>query len=149
MSRASSSHHIISFNLLTALGNQLKGKPCRPFGSNLRIHIPENTFYTYPDISVICGALQLTDEHLDIAINPTLIIEILSKTTRDYDRGSKFTLYREIRSLKEYILVDSLSISVELFSKQENMSWILTGFKDIHGHFVCDALNISLYLKDI
>jgi Uma2 family endonuclease len=91
----------------------LKGKPCKPFGSDLRIHIPENTLFTYPDISIICNEIKTSPVDLDTAILPTVIIEILSSSTRNYDHGGKFKLYRDIPSLKEFILIDSESIGVE------------------------------------
>src|SRR5882757_2625151 len=98
MSGASLKHNRISVNVLTELGNKLKGKGCQPYGSDLRIHIPKNTLFTYPDISIICGDPNLTDNSFDTATNPSVIIELLSKSTRNYDKGEKFTLYRDIAS---------------------------------------------------
>src|SRR4051794_29577072 len=86
--------------------NHLIGKQCREFGSNLRIHIPSNTLYTYPDIIVLCNEPEFTDDEFDTITNPSVIIEILSPSTANYDRGAKFNLYREISTLKEYLLVD-------------------------------------------
>ena len=106
-SSASIPHNIISTNCLTEIINALKGKNCRPFGSDLRVHIPKNTLYTYPDISIICGEIETTDDKFDTATNPSVIIEILSASTKNYDKGQKFSLYREIECLKEYILIDS------------------------------------------
>ena len=110
MSGASLQHNVIFSNLFTDIGSKLKGKGCKPYGSDLRIHIPRNTLYTYPDISIICGEAHLTDNEFDTATNPTVIIELLSKSTRNYDKGEKFTLYRDIDALKEYILVDTEKI---------------------------------------
>ena len=101
MSGASLKHNMIFSNLFTDIGSKLKGKSCRPYGSDLRIHIPKNTLYTYPDITIICGAAELTDNEFDTATNPSVIIELLSQSTRNYDKGEKFTLYRDIDSLNE------------------------------------------------
>ena len=114
MSGAKLPHNIISRNLLIGLGIKLNGKKCQPFGSDQRIHIEVNTLFTYPDISIICGAPEtLNNDDLNV-LNPAVIIEVLSPSTRNYDRGEKFKLYRDILTLKEYILVDSESIHIEI-----------------------------------
>ena len=148
-SGASLPHNDIFHNIYGALTFFLKGKGCKPYGSDLRIHIPKDSLYTYPDISIICGKPQTTDIFRDNIINPSVIIEILSKSTKDYDRGSKFTLYRSINTLKEYILIDSTSISVEIFTRQEDNSWRLTEFKQQSDNFTITTINLTLYLKDI
>ena len=149
MSGASLPHNDIFHNVYGALTFFLKGKGCKPYGSDLRIHIPQNTLYTYPDISIICGKPETTDSFRDNIINPSVIIEILSKSTKDYDRGTKFTLYRNIKTLTEYILIDSTSISVEIFTRQKDNSWILTEFKQLSDSFVITTINLTLHLTDI
>ena len=149
MSGASLKHNKVFSNLFGELCIKLKGKECQPYGSDLRIHIPENTLYTYPDISIFCSPPNLTDDNFDTATNPTVIIEILSKSTRNYDLGSKFKLYRDIKSLKTYVLVDSLSFSVELHNKNENDIWELQDFKLLTDTLVLKTLQIEILLKDI
>jgi Uma2 family endonuclease len=149
MSGASIPHNRINVNTIVSLANKLKGKKCRPFGSDLRIHIPKNTLYTYPDISIICGEIETTDDKFDTATNPTVIIEILSASTRDYDKGGKFSLYREIESLKEYILIDSEEIFVEKFSKNLDNSWQLTEYKQIEKSFYIATIDLKMELNDI
>ena len=126
------------WNLSVLLGNLLKGKPCQPYGSNMRIHIPQNTLYTYPDISIICGDIITADEDENSATAPKIIIEILSASTKTYDRGDKFKLYRDIPTLREYIMVDSESIFVESFSINLQNLWELQEYKQI-----TDLLNIK------
>lgn len=149
MSGASLPHNDIFHNVYGALTFFLKGKGCKPYGSDLRIHIPQNTLYTYPDISIICGKPETSDSFRDNIINPSVIIKILSKSTKDYDRGTKFNLYRSIKTLKEYILIDSTSISVEIFTRQEDNSWILTEFKQLSDSFLISTISLTLHLKDI
>ncbi|MGZ8552856.1 MAG: Uma2 family endonuclease, partial [Chitinophagaceae bacterium] len=103
MSGASWQHNVIAKNINTIVLPFLKGKPCDMFGSDLRIHIPENSLYTYPDFSIICGKPETTDDQKDTVVKPSVLIEILSKSTKDYDRGTKFNLYRSISTLNEYI----------------------------------------------
>ncbi len=112
MSGASEEHNIISMNCSVDLGTKLKGKKCRPCGSDMRMNIPENTLYTYPDFSVYCNEIETLDDKRDTAKKPSVIFEILSKSTRNYDQGEKFALYRQIPALKEYILIDSEKIKV-------------------------------------
>jgi Uma2 family endonuclease len=149
MSGVSLKHNIIFSNFFTDIGSKLKGKGCRPYGSDLRIHIPKNTLYTYPDISIICGDPDLTDDHFDTATNPSVIIELLSKSTRNYDKGEKFTLYRDIDSLKEYILVDTEKIYVEKHIRNADNSWQLTDYKSLDNSFTITTVDLQLFLKDI
>lgn len=142
-------HNEIFSNLFVGLGAQLKGKSCKPYGSDLRIHIPVNTLYTYPDICIICGKVETTDDQFDTATNPSVIIEILSQSTKDYDKGSKFTLYRAIDTLKEYILVDSTNISVEKFIRNTDNSWHFTEYKLLTDIFAISTVDISITLADI
>src|SRR3954451_7060086 len=121
MAGAGMIHNIISVNMLTPLATQLKVKGCRPFGSDSRLYIPQNTLYTYPDIAVYCNSN--FEREKDNFTEPAIIIEILSPSTKRYDRGQKFELYKDIPSLEEYILVDSESICVEAFRKDESGNW--------------------------
>jgi Uma2 family endonuclease len=149
MSGASLKHNQIFSKIFISIGNKLKGNRCRPYGSGLRIHIPKNSLYTYPDISIICGDPELTGEQFDTAVNPSVIIELLSKSTRNYDKGEKFTLYRDIDSLKEYILIDTEKIHVEKHLRFADNSWQLTEFKNIENIFTINTINIQVALNSI
>jgi len=149
MSGATLKHNITIKNLNTVVLPFLKGKGCDMFGSDLRIHIPENTLYTYPDFSIICGKPELTDKEMDTITNPSVVIEILSKSTRDYDRGTKFNLYRSIKTLKEYILVDSTGVSVEIFTRQQDERWILSEYKNLLEYFTITTIDLKILLADV
>ena len=149
MSGAKLAHNIIAKNLSGNLFLKLKGKPCQPYGSDTRIHIPSNTLFTYPDISIICGEpLTLNSDNWNV-LNPTVIIEILSSSTKNYDRGEKFRLYRDITTLKEYILVDSESIYVEAFSINSNNHWELTEYKNSFDTLVFHSISEAVTLAEI
>jgi Uma2 family endonuclease len=148
MSGAGLRYNIIFSNLFGELLSKLKGNPCFPFGSDMRLHIPQNTLFTYPDISVYCGALN-DDLKEDNAINPTVLIEILSPSTRDYDRGGKFKLYREIPSLKECVLVDTEAILVEVFRINATGHWELEEYKSLAQALHFNSLSIAITLNDI
>lgn len=149
MSGASKEHNIIAKNINTLVLPFLKGKSCDMFGSDLRVHIPKNSLFTYPDFTIICGKWETTDNEKDTVTNPSVLVEILSKSTKDYDRGTKFNLYRNIKTLKEYILIDSTKVSVEIFLKQENQKWILSEFKNLSDSFIISTIGLSLMLKDL
>jgi Uma2 family endonuclease len=89
MSGTGNRHNIIFSNLFIGLGIRLKGKSCQPYGPDMRVNIPENTLYTYPDISIFCGELQTSALDEDTITQPTVLIEILSPSTKNYDRGEK------------------------------------------------------------
>ena len=149
MSGASLPHNIIFKNTFLNLGIKLKGKKCQPFGSDLRIHIPENSLYTYPDISIICGKPETTDDTKDTITNPSVIIEILSKSTRDYDKGQKFTLYRDITTLKEYILIDSETVSVETLTRNNDRSWTFREYRSLGDSFDIETIGESFAVSEL
>ena len=149
MSGSSLEHVIITRNLTISVGNKLKGKSCQPYGNDLRMHIPLNTLFTYPDLSIICGKPELLDNNFDTATNPTVIIEILSPSTRNYDMGIKFKLYRDINALKEYILIDSENVYVEKHVRQADNSWLLSEVKNIDEQLKIESVQIIIALKDI
>lgn len=121
----------------------------RAYGSDLRIHIPQNTLYTYPDISIICDEPQISEEDEETVISPTVLIEILSPSTKNYDRGDKFKLYRDIPTLREYILVDSQTISVEAFRINNIGRWELEEYKETSENLRLPTLGISVPLTEI
>lgn len=149
MSGASNEYNFIAFNLNRIIAPFVHGKGCKFFGSDFRVHIPTNTLYTYPDFTIVCRDNLSSIIHTDNLTAPSVIIEILSKSTADYDRGSKFSFYREISSLKEYILIDSTKISVEIFTKQEDNRWILSEFKQLTNSFFISTIGLTLQLKEV
>jgi Uma2 family endonuclease len=149
MSGAGARHNIISVNIIASLHHSLKGKSCQPYGSDMRIHIPENTLFTYPDISIICGDIVNPKEDENTATNPTVIVEILSPSTKNYDRGVKFMLYRAIPTLKEYILIEAESIHVEQFAINKEGLWQLKEYSNLEDKMVLESLGIILLLNDV
>jgi Uma2 family endonuclease len=149
MAGASDNHNLIFSNVFVRAGAQLLNKPCRPLGSDMRMHIPENTLFTYPDISIYCNKLTTTDKDQDTAIQPTIIIEILSKSTRDYDRGMKFKLYQDIPTLKEYVLIDSEDIGVEVWNISTDKKWERKEYKTLQQTVQLPTVDVSLSMQDI
>ena len=149
MAGAKVPHNIISVNLIKLLGQKLKGKSCEPFNSDQRIYIPQNSLFTYPDISIICGEIvTLNNDDWNI-INPVVIIEVLSKATKNYDRGDKFKLYRDIATLKEYILIDSETISIEAFRINDGGHWELEEYKKADNILLIKCIQVSIPVTEI
>jgi Uma2 family endonuclease len=142
-------HNIIAGNIYFGLRQQLKGKSCQPFTSDQRIHVEKNTLFTYPDISVVCGEIETRNNDDWNILNPIVLIEVLSPSTKNYDRGQKFKLYRDIPSLKEYILIDSESINIEAFYINEHGNWELVEFKSMEGILSMKSIQVSLELSAI
>jgi Uma2 family endonuclease len=149
MAGAKVPHNIIAANLLVVLMQKLKGKSSRPFNGDQRIHVEKNTLFTYPDISVICGdIITLNNDNYNV-LNPSVIIEVLSNSTKNYDRGEKFKLYRAIPTLKEYILVDSESVNIEVFRLNLSNHWELEEYRKDSESLLIHAINTSLSLSEI
>jgi Uma2 family endonuclease len=142
-------HNIISVNLIVELGRLLKGKSCQPFNSDQRVYIPQNSLFTYPDISIVCGKPETFHNDEFNLLNPAVIIEVLSPSTKSYDRGEKFKLYRDILFLKEYILIDSESIAAEVFRLNENNHWELEEYKSSSDTLVLKTIGGSISLTEI
>jgi Uma2 family endonuclease len=149
MSGAKVVHVKICDNILSSLKIKLKGKSCQPFGSDLRIHVEANTLFTYPDISITCGdIITLNNDDYNV-LNPSVLIEVLSSSTKNYDRGEKFKLYRDIPTLKEYILVDSETVNIEVFRLNANNHWELEEYNKDNESFEIQTINASLLLSEI
>lgn len=124
MAGASWSHNQLVWNLIAQIGRQL-GSGCRGCPSDMKVRVSATGLYTYPDVVVVCGEPQFIDERRDTLLNPTLIGEVLSPSTEGYDRGRKFENYRSLDSLRQYVLISSDRIHIDLFTRQPNGEWLL------------------------
>ncbi|MFN3638318.1 MAG: Uma2 family endonuclease [Chloroherpetonaceae bacterium] len=140
-------HAQIVENVFVALRQRLKGKPCQPKSSDMRIATPSG-LYTYPDASVYCGKPELSEAQTELR-NPVVIVEVLSASTRNYDRGEKFRLYRTIGSFREYVLVESESVLVEHYSKRETGEWVLREYTRLTDEVELHAIKENISLQEI
>ncbi|HEX9958807.1 MAG TPA: Uma2 family endonuclease, partial [Fibrella sp.] len=113
MAGATRNHNRIKENVNGKIIQHLEEGNCQSFSSDMRVHLPETGLYAYPDIVIVCGEPQLLPDDFDNLLNPTVVLEVLSEGTEDYDRGRKFLRYRSIPSLQEYVLIDSQRVEVE------------------------------------
>jgi len=149
MASASREHNLICTNIVRVLGNQLLERPCEIYQSDMRVKIQISTVYTYPDIAIACGDPQFTDETVDILLNPTLLIEVLSPSTERHDRGEKFHHYRQIKSLREYCLISQDKARVEVYQLAAENKWLLTEANGLHNNIALASLDCTLSLAEV
>jgi Uma2 family endonuclease len=119
-------HAALQAAVLTELVVALRGRPCRAYGSDLRVRIEATDLSTYPDITVVCGSLETSILDRHAATNPILIVEVVSDSTEAYDRGEKFAHYRRLPNLREYVLVSQHKPHIESYFKNEQGVWMLS-----------------------
>ncbi len=149
MAGASYAHNLIVANVIAELRQQLKGKDCTAVPSDLRLWIESAKHYLYPDVTVVCGEPEFTDEHVDTLVNPRLVVEVLSKSTRDFDRGEKFTMYRTLPSFAEYVLIAQDRHHVEHFARQADGRWLLTDIDQVADTVSLTSIEGQLALAEI
>jgi Uma2 family endonuclease len=149
MSGANKRHNIISVNLIRMLGNQLLDRECNVYGTDMRIKVSVEGNYTYPDVVAVCGEEYYEDETEDNLLNPTVIIEVLSKSTEAYDRGAKFESYQSIESLRDYLLVTQEPFRVEQFVRQNANVWTYFEFRKAEDLVRLESIGCELRLGDI
>lgn len=148
MAGASRKHNLIALNVAAELRQQLKDKPCEVYPSEIRTRVP-NGPYVYPDVVVVCSEPQFEDNGLDTLTNPLVVIEVLSETTADFDRGTKFRYYRRIESLREYIVIDQAEPFVERHSRGADNVWRLDERTGLAAALTVESLGCTLSLSDI
>lgn len=147
MSGASYSHNLIVANAVARLHGQLRNTACTVLPADMRVRIETANRHVYPDVTVVCGEPSFTDDELDTITNPTLIVEILSKSTKDYDRGDKFMFYRSLPSFAEYLLIDQYRPYVEHHVKQDDGKWLLSELHGRQGEVVLTSIDCRLGME--
>jgi len=144
-----SPNHALLANAIGALLHSRVPPGCRTFNSDLRIKAPKAGLYTYADCTVICGNLEYADHQPDVVLNPLLIVEVLSPSTENYDRGKKFELYRTIATFREYLIIHQDRPRVEHHSKQTDGSWLLRDYAGLDDVVNIPHLNIQIPLAGL
>ncbi|MDY7005308.1 MAG: Uma2 family endonuclease [Cyanobacteriota bacterium] len=142
-------HNYIAINLTSGLKYGLKGQPYRVFMSDLRLSIPTKNMYTYPDVMLTTTPVVYVEGRRDTITNPQIIIEVLSRSTENYDRGQKFEYYRRVNSFQEYILIDQYRYYVEQFSKTEDGKWLLSEYEGDESVLSLSSVEFQISLSDI
>jgi Uma2 family endonuclease len=150
MSGARESHVQVSCNLLVELTLGLRGRPCAVYSSDMRVQVKSIGLYTYPDISIACGERRFRDDRRDTLLNPVVLIEVLSPSTEGYDRGAKFELYKNLESLREYVLGAQDRTHVEIYTRDENPNrWRCTVHEEMDAVVVFESVGCRVSLAEI
>ncbi len=149
MSGGSREHAAIASNILRHIGNKLR-EGCRIYGSDLAVYVPDGQPYRYPDASVVCGEARLrTIDGRDCLENPVLLAEVLSPTSADFDRGTKFEQYKSIPEFSEYLLVAQDRPHVVRRSKRGDGAWLETVFDSINAVIHLEAIGVDLAMREL
>jgi Uma2 family endonuclease len=148
MSGASRRHNLITVNIAAELYAQLRQQPCEVYTSDMRVKISPTGLYTYPDVVVACKEPQFEDAEIDTLLNPTLIVEVLSQSTADYDRGGKFEHYRSLDSFQEYLLVAQDRCHIVHYIRQPHHTWVLSETHLLSDHLSLPSLGGELVVSE-
>jgi Uma2 family endonuclease len=149
MSGATRAHNIITTNVTTAFVTQLKRRRCEVYASDMRVKVQTTGLYTYPDVVIVCGKVQLEDQRQDTLLNPTVLVEVLSSSTEDYDRGTKFAHYRTLESLSDYLVIAQAEPLVEHYQRQPDDKWLLTTYTALDAVVAVPSLSCDLLLAEV
>ncbi|MFC6222098.1 Uma2 family endonuclease [Hymenobacter artigasi] len=150
MAGAGYMHNLICMNLGGEIRSQLRGKGCSVVGSDQRLQIMSGSAFVYPDLTVVCGKPEFNEEKKpDTLLNPTLLVEVLSPTTSQYDRSEKFMLYRQVPSLRQYITLDAQAIHAELHTLDDLGRWVLTETRDLSAVLDLSSISCQVPLAEV
>ncbi|HEX4951661.1 MAG TPA: Uma2 family endonuclease [Blastocatellia bacterium] len=150
MAGSSLEHAIIATNVAGAINNRLGDKDCRAINSDVRVKVPAVRPYRYPDVTVVCGE-PITEKFLGqvMLVNPLLLVEVLSPTTKDYDTDGKFIEYQSIESFQEYLLVAQDRAHVTRYVRQADNQWLRSDFIGLDSAVELVSLGVTLPLSEI
>ncbi|HUK16507.1 MAG TPA: Uma2 family endonuclease [Bryobacteraceae bacterium] len=148
MAGAVRTHNLLVTNAVAELRQQLRGRPCEVYPSDMRVRVSSTGLYTYPDALVVCGEPVFLDRREDTLLNPALIVEVLSPSTEAYDRGRKFEHYQKIDSLRYYLLISSDRVHADLFTLQDGR-WGLTPASGLDDTLELESIGCRLKLADL
>jgi Uma2 family endonuclease len=149
MSGGTPNHARIVLNTARRLTEQLDGRPCEAFDGDLRLYSAKYKFFTYPDVLVTCGPHRLLDSRRDTLTDATVIIEVLSPSTKNYDRGEKFLFYRSLPSFSEYLLLSQDTMRAEHHVRQPDNSWLFREFTGPSDEIDLKSIGCRLQLQSL
>ena len=148
MSGASRAHNLIAANVGTLLNMQLRERNCEVYIADMRVQVQPDATYTYPDVVVVCGEPQFADEYIDMLLNPTLLIEVLSPSTEVIDRRYKLSQYRALASVQDYLLVTQDTPRIEQYTRHE-AGWMYTDVTRLDDVLILDSISCELPMNEI
>lgn len=148
MAGGSPNHNRISGNVFAAFLTQMRGSGCEPFNSDQRLILPSGLL-TYPDVLVVCGPIEFSEEDPYSITNPTLLVEVLSPSTANYDRAEKFEFYREVASFQEYLTIHQNKTHLEQYYKNDHGQWVLNEITKQSDTITLQSVDITLTVAQI
>ncbi|MEH2001667.1 MAG: Uma2 family endonuclease [Nostoc sp.] len=142
-------HNRIAGNFYAVLNFAFRQEEYEVFNSDMRLWIHQKRIYTYPDVTVIAGEAEFFNNRTDIITNPQVIVEVLSKSTKNYDREDKFQAYRTISTFQEYLLIDQTRIHVDQFSKTGKKQWALREYDEEDEAIALVTVPFEISLQDL
>src|SRR3569833_2946812 len=149
MAGASRNHGRIVGNAFAFLHQQLEGRDCEPAMADQRLAIPSHHLITYPDVFVTCGPDQYFDDRRDTLADATLIVEVLSVSTKNYERREKFFFYRSLPSFREYLLIAQDRVFVAHHIRQSDGSWLMREYTSLTDDIELPAIGCRLRLDAV
>ena len=149
MSGGAEQHNLITVNVSSSLHSQLRATACAVYSSDQRVKVTATGLYTYSDITVVCGDAVFDDKQQDTLLNPTVIVEVVSKSTGGYDRNEKFAHYRRIESLAEYLLIAQARHHVEHYVRQPSGDWLLSETDSLQANVFLPSIRCTIALADV
>ena len=149
MTGGSLNHNRIVLSVAAFLKYALRGKGYEPFSSDVRLWIPKYRRFTYPDVMVIQGEPVLYQNRTDTVENPCLIMEVLSKSTQEYDQNEKFRYYRSIPKLQEYVLINQYELEIQQYIKTDDNLWIYRVYESIEDTVKFALIDVEVTVAEI
>ena len=141
-------HIQICFNATKLFSDQLRGR-CRAYQSEMKVWVEEARTYFYPDVTVVCGERKFHGGGTGIVENPILLVEVLSRSTEDYDKNDKFLTYQNIESFQEYVLISQNKPLVQRYVKQKDGNWVIKATIGLKSKIYFESVEVELALEDI
>lgn len=148
MAGGTEAHIQISFNVTKLFSDKLRGK-CRAYQSEMKVWVEEANTFFYPDVTVVCGERKFHNDRRDIVENPILLVEVLSASTKEYDKNDKFLTYQNIESFQEYVLISQNQAAVQQYMRQPDGSWTYKATIGLKSKVHFQSVGAKLLLKDI
>lgn len=148
MAGGTDSHIQISFNLTKSLAEKLRDQ-CRAYQSEMKVRVEQTNAFYYPDVTLVCGEQKFYQGRRDVIENPILLVEVLSNSTKEYDKNDKFFAYQTIESFKEYLLVSQDKYVIQQYIRQEDGNWKIKATIGIDSTLYLESVDVAVPMRDV
>lgn len=149
MTGGTTNHNTLAINFMFCFLSVFREQNYQIYMGDVKLWIEKNRYYTYPDVMIVKGEPIYHGEGKTMIINPCLIVEVLSNSTKDYDQNDKFDSYRTLADFQEYILIDQYQYYVKQFTKNEQEKWVLTDYYGEESELKLESINFTITLKEL